>query len=180
MEKQINIWNSKEDRYGFQIRKERTIYNVLWKRKGLLNIFLPKELRFEEYLDWKKYVRKKYSDYNSKKLINFYAYLQNGVRTYEAGDSVFLIFVTSWCSVFLTLIFKEKIVPIVDPNTNWGALLIIILGIAIVIAVGVIIFLTIIQFGISKANYRNALYIEYQKIIAEMIKEKKKNKKKKK
>lgn len=99
--------------YDFDFGLERNIYCYLCcirvKSRKLRK--LNKELKFESYQQWNKYVRNKYEKFDKDSLSEFSRYLNQGIRNVRpdheywiiAATVILTVILTGLCDIFLKL-----------------------------------------------------------------------------
>lgn len=153
--------------YEFDDKSEKKIYKKL--RRSLKKMFLKKKEKagtdeIKTYIEWRAYVKQKYKKYSKKELIDFAKFLEwraeEKSMEHNTVNEYMLIIITA----IITIAF-QIFLPYGMPMTI----------LLIFITCGVIEAVTYI-----KKKYRisdNSFYLDYKKIIDELIKKKEKKKK---
>lgn len=150
--------------YEFDDKSEKKIYKKL--RRSLRKMFLKKKEKagtdeIKTYIEWRAYVKQKYKKYSKKELIYFAKFLEwraeEKSMEHNTVNEYMLIIITA----IITIAF-QIFLPYEMPMTI----------LLIFITCGVIEAVTYIKkkYGISD----NSFYLDYKKIIDELIKKKEK------
>lgn len=150
--------------YEFDDKSEKKIYKKL--RRSLRKMFLKKKEKagtdeIKTYIEWRAYVKQKYKKYSKKELIDFAKFLEwqaeEKSMEHNTVNEYMLIIITA----IITIAF-QIFLPYEMPMTI----------LLIFITCGVIEAVTYIKkkYGISD----NSFYLDYKKIIDELIKKKEK------
>ena len=189
--------------YDFDFQKEKLFYSHLCfeKMKKKSCVQYQKNLKelnenkdekdkytFETYLDWKRYILKKYNseEYSKEKLINFSAYLNLGCMSWGVSYEWKNIFFSAGIASIFTILYGisgAKEFGEINKMLATFPMKIYILGLLIEgVIVGAIFFLVTILliWKMTSHSHHDKLiqnmYLDYKKIIDELIEKKKKRK----
>lgn len=178
--------NTKKTRYLYEFddKSEKKIYKKL--RRSLRKMFLKKKEKagtdeIKTYIEWRAYVKQKYKKYSKKELIDFSKFLgwqaeEKQIDQNTTNEFMVIVFTVIITSAFQKVLF-EKMFEMVEKYTVIKVEM---------FSIPTTIILVLFVCGIIKAvgyirkKYKiseNSFYLDYKKIIDELIekKEKKKN-----
>ena len=150
--------------YEFDDKSEKKIYKKL--RRSLRKMFLKKKEKagtdeIKTYIEWRAYVKQKYKKYSKKELIDFAKFLEwraeEKSMEHNTVNEYMLIIITA----IITIAF-QIFLPYEMPMTI----------LLIFITCGVIEAVTYIKKKYGSSD--NSFYLDYKKIIDELIKKKEK------
>ena len=170
--------------YEFDDRSEKKIYKKL--RRSLRKMFLKKKEKagtdeIKTYIEWRAYVKQKYKKYSKKELIDFAKFLEwraeekqiDQNTTNEYMRIVFTVIITeAFKNILLTPMFKmvEKYSVITVEKFSIPTTIFLVFFVCGIIE--------LVGYIIKKHRISdNSFYLDYKKIIDEMIERKEKKKK---
>ena len=178
------------EQFNFDLQKEKGIYGYLYGIRRTEKEWrkLRKAEKFYCYSEWKKYIWNKYKDYEIKELQDFSMYLNQRIRNEKPNKEYLSLFIPVFLSILIGKMPEmiDDLQKIDFSGVSKGAVLLMIVVIAIL--VGLIIGLVWeIFIPIWDNNINENLFVDYKKIIDELIeyrlmkekKQREKNKKKK-
>lgn len=169
------------EQYKFDFQKEKNIYSYLYgiHMRKRVEKELEEKLKFQHYSEWKEYIRDKYSDYDSKKLMDFSRYLEQRIRRGNPEREYWKICVPIIITVIITnlpqmlqnlLEFDFSGAPI------WGIILCVFIVGVLCILLAYVIYNTVLP--LWESNTKENFLIDYKEIIDGMILEKRNQEKK--
>lgn len=164
--------------YNFDLQIEKSIYEYVChvRVRGRRVKKLNNELRFKTYREWKSYVRGKYENFESDRLIEFSRYLNQRIRSIKPNHEYKSIAVT----VVLTVAFTKWMEALLNTHGDLSGMLStceVANLLAVVAFIGALFEYLIFYtwnylFGDSMDEN---FYLDYKEIIDEIIEEKLKN-----
>lgn len=131
---------------------------------------LENEYRFDSYKSWKAYVRDKYKEYDTDKLIEFSRYLNQRIRGVESNYAYWNTFIPIILTLLLTEMFEISInikFDSADYPSWFKVVAYIICLIVLGVPIGIMIKNTLEP--VRDNNIEEYLYKDYKEIIDEMI-----------
>lgn len=162
--------------HDFNFKSERLIYSYLCcNRSRLINMELRnlnKDLKFEEYRQWKQYICNKYQNYSRDKLIEFSRYLKLMIRNIKPNHEYWIIMATALLSIVFTMVINVTIElnKQFNINSDWIKILITILSGILFILFSAYLIIKIV-YPIFDDYFDENFLRDYKEIIDEIIKE---------
>ena len=154
--------------YGFDLQSERYIYDYLccfrMKKKKLRQ--LDNEHKFNSYKQWEKYIKGKYSGYDSETLIEFSRYLNQRIRIVNSSSEYWKL-----CAPVILTLILSKLVEVLyssEPDLN-GAPLAAILFLITLLIVFLIFSIWQVVSPIFDDYWDGYMLKDYKEIIDSMI-----------
>lgn len=161
--------------YDFDFGLERNIYCYLCcirvKSRKLRK--LNKELKFESYQQWNKYVRNKYENFNKDILIEFSRYLNQEIRNVRPDHEYWIIAATVVLTVILTGLFDKVLnLKISFDGISVISVIVVIFLLELLVAIPIIFVIFQTMIPIIDSSVDENFLRDYKEIIDQLITEK--------
>lgn len=160
--------------HNFDLKSEKTIYCYLCCiRVGKCKLRkLDYDLRFESYLQWKKYVAYKYQNFDIDELIEFSRYLNQRIRIIKPSHEYLVITITAVISALFTRLIDSYANMQID-SINLSMVNIIRIVLFLILIFIIVLFFAIqMLMPILQNDVEKNFLSDYKEIIDEMINEK--------
>lgn len=161
--------------YDFDFGLERNIYCYLCciRVKSRKLPKLNKELKFESYQQWNKYVRNKYENFDKDILIEFSRYLNLRMRNISPDHEYWSITATVVLTVFLTSLFDKVFSQHINLEGLSGiSAIVVILILELFVAIPIIFVIVQTMKPIFDSSVDDNFLRDYKEIIDQLITEK--------
>ena len=170
--------------YEFDDKSEKKIYKKL--RRSLRKMFLKKKEKagtdeITTYIEWRAYVQQKYKKYSKKELIDFAKFLEWQAEEKQIDQNTVNAYMLIVFTAIITEAFKNMLL---DPmfemvgKVPWVNVELFSILTAIILVLFVCGIIELVGYIIKKHRISdNSFYLDYKKIIDEMIERKEKKKK---
>lgn len=167
-----SLYEIGKKKFDFDIHKERAVYAYLcYQRveKRERDKLTDENLLFDYYCDWKRYIEKKYEEYDAEDLIEFSRYLAQRERNTKPMGAYWVIIITVMLTELISMMI-DALLGITSIDTSdapwYYAIIVFILIIAIL---GMILYFVSEFWSILyKNSMEEHLFIDYKEVIEEM------------